>query len=78
MPTVLRAGPFRFFFYAGDGDEPAHIHVEHDDKEAKYWLNSIALERNHSFSRKELNRIRKLVEEHQQDLLESWDEFFNG
>lgn len=30
MPTVLRVGPYRFFFYAGDRSEPAHVHVERD------------------------------------------------
>ncbi|MCO6455665.1 MAG: DUF4160 domain-containing protein [Pirellulaceae bacterium] len=42
MPTVLRVGPYRFFFYAGDGDEPAHVHVERDDSEAKVWLTRFA------------------------------------
>ena len=32
VPTVLRIGPYRFFYYAGDRDEPAHIHVERDEK----------------------------------------------
>lgn len=36
MPTVFRSGPYRFFFYAGDRDEPHHIHVERDDKVAKF------------------------------------------
>jgi hypothetical protein len=43
MPTVLRIGPYRFFFYAGDRDEPPHIHVEREDKIAKCWLNPIRL-----------------------------------
>ncbi len=43
MPTVLRAGPYRFFFFAGDGDEPLHIHIERDDKIAKFWLDPIRL-----------------------------------
>ncbi len=30
------------------------------------------------FRRKEISRIRELVEEHRQQLLESWDEFFRG
>ena len=78
MPTVLRVGPFRFFFYAGDGGEPSHIHVECDDCEAKFWLDPVRLERSRGFSRKEINRIRVLVEEHRQPLLESWNEFFHG
>lgn len=43
MPTVLRIGPSRFFFYAGDGNEPPHVHVERDDGEAKFWLEPIRL-----------------------------------
>ena len=35
MPTILRVGPYRFFFYAGDRDEPEHIHVERDDNVTK-------------------------------------------
>jgi hypothetical protein len=55
---VLRVGPFRFFFHAGDGGEPPHVHVERDDCEAKCWLDPIWLDRSHGFHRKEINRIR--------------------
>jgi hypothetical protein len=78
MPTVFRSGPFRFFFYAGDGGEPPHIHVERDDCEAKFWLDPVRLERSRGLSRKDINRIRKLVERNRRQLLESWNEFFNG
>jgi hypothetical protein len=37
MPTVLRIGPYRFFFFAGDRDEPPHVHIERDDQLAKFW-----------------------------------------
>lgn len=78
MPTVLRSGPYRFFFYAGDADEPPHVHVERDDSEAKFWLEPVRLEYSHGFSRKEINRIRTVVQNHQQELLGSWNEFFHG
>ena len=78
MPTVFRSGPFRFFFYAGDGGEPPHIHVERDDCEAKFWLDPVRLERSDRFSRKEIHAVRELVEKHRQDLLESWNDFFHG
>jgi len=77
MPTVLIEGPYRFFFYAGDQDEPSHVHVERDSSEAKFWLEPIRLERSHGFKAKELNRIEKLILKHHQKLLESWNEFFN-
>ncbi|MFL5342317.1 MAG: DUF4160 domain-containing protein [Gemmataceae bacterium] len=78
MPTALRVGPFRFFFYAGDGSEPPHVHVERDDGEAKFWLDPVRLERSRGFSRKDMNRVRKLIEDNRQFLLEAWNEFFHG
>ena len=78
MPTVLRSGPYRFFFYAGDGGKPPHVHVERGDAEAKFWLDPIRLDRSRGFGRKEINRIRRLVEWNLQELLESWNEFFHG
>lgn len=78
MPTVLQHGPYRFFFYAGDGGEPAHVHVERDNAEAKYWLDPIRLERSHGFRRQDINKIEKIIEKHHEQLMESWDEFFYG
>ena len=77
MPTVLRVGPYRFFFFAGDRSEPPHVHIERDENEAKFWLNSIQLEENLGFSRKEINQIEKIVAEHQAELLGRWHEFFS-
>jgi hypothetical protein len=38
MSTVLRVSGYRFFFFSLEGSEPAHIHIEHGDKLAKFWL----------------------------------------
>jgi len=50
MPTVLRSGPYRFYFYSHEPNEPPHIHVERDDLSAKFWLDPVALARNFGFS----------------------------
>ena len=76
MPTIPRVGPYRFFFYSGDGGEPPHVHVVRDDDEAKFWLDPIRLERSRGFTRRELRDIELLVITHQQDLLEAWNDFF--
>ena len=78
MPTVMRAGPYRFFFYAGDRDEPVHVHVERDDCTAKFWLDPLRLGMSGGFSRRELNGIQRLVIEHREHLVRQWHEFFNG
>ena len=77
MPTVLHVGPYRFFFYASDRDEPAHVHVERDDNVAKFWLDPIRLQSSGGFSRVEINKIAKIVMEHQTRLLEAWSEYFS-
>ncbi|MGA9773862.1 MAG: DUF4160 domain-containing protein [Blastocatellia bacterium] len=78
MPTVLRNGPYRFFFYAGDRDEPPHVHIERDTNIAKFWLEPVRLQNSGGFNRSELNRIQKFVGENRDDLLRSWNEYFNG
>jgi hypothetical protein len=57
MPTVLRSGPYRFFFYSDEGHEPPHIHVEREDKRAKFWLSPVRLHGGAGFGRPELSRI---------------------
>jgi len=77
MPTVLRIGPYRFFFYAGDRNEPPHIHVEHNNNTAKFWLNPVRLERSRGLSRQEINQLERIVEANQAQFLERWNEYFN-
>lgn len=77
MPTVLLKGPYRFFCYSGDRDEPPHIHVERDRNIAKFWLDPVRLHKSGGFNRKEINQIYKLIITNQENLLMSWDEYFN-
>ncbi len=49
MPVVLRIGPYVFFFCSNERQEPAHIHVERDADEAKFWLGPVRLAANHGF-----------------------------
>jgi hypothetical protein len=45
---------------------------------SKFWLDPVRLQWSVGFLAKEINRIEKLILEHQQSLLERWNEFFNG
>ena len=76
MPTVLRIGPYRFFFVSVDREEPPHIHVRRENMTAKFWLDPVALERARGFNRAELNTITRLVDEHHETFIERWYEFF--
>jgi hypothetical protein len=77
MPTVLKIGAYRFFFYANENNEPLHIHIQHERALAKFWLKPVSYARSTGFSAHELSKLNKLVEENQQSLLEAWNEFFS-
>lgn len=77
MPTILKVGPYRFFFYAGDRDEPHHIHVERDDKVAKFRLDPTRLQNSGGFNRFELKQIYSIITENQDALMEAWNEYFS-
>lgn len=78
MPTIKYIGPYRFFFVSLDYGEPPHIHVQRERMVAKFWLEPIALQKTGGFAPKELNRIARLVQEHRNEFLERWYEFFDG
>jgi hypothetical protein len=77
VPTVLRSGPYRFFFYSGDCSEPPHIHAERDDDEAKFWLDPVRLQKSVGFRRREVGRLRELVIENRDLFMGVWDEHCN-
>ena len=76
MPTIMRIGPYRLFFYASDRDKPPHVHVERDDKVAKFWLDPVRLQKSGGFSCSEISRIHKMIEENSVKLKESWYDYF--
>jgi hypothetical protein len=78
LPTILRIGPYRFFFYSADGNEPPHIHVERDAAVAKFWLRPIRLQQSGGLNRSELREIERLIVENLGLLEEAWDDYFGS
>ena len=76
MPTVLRIHGFRFYFYSMEGSEPPHIHVEHGDRVAKFWLEPVSLAESYGFRTHEVNRLRAIVIGHRLSFLEAWNAHF--
>lgn len=79
MPTVLRVGPFRFFFYSDEGDplEPPHVHAVASEKLAKFWLDPVELASSRRMRAGEIRELGKLVEQHRDTLLEAWHAYFD-
>ncbi len=76
MPTVGRIGPYRLFFVSHDRDEPPHVHIQRENRVAKFWLDPVALQQAGGYNRKELGAITALVHKHRDELLERWHDFF--
>jgi hypothetical protein len=74
MPTVLRIGSFRFHFYAGEWNEPAHIHVDAPTGECKFWLDKVRLVWNKGIPKHDVRVIQRLVVEHRDFLKRKYDE----
>lgn len=78
MPTVLIEAGYRFFFYSRENNEPPHIHIEHGDRLAKYWLEPVELASSKRFRAYELSEARSLVIKYRQSFLEAWRDYFNA
>ena len=77
MPTILRLGPYRFYFYSHESGEPPHVHVDRDSLSVKFWLQPVQLARNIGFSPKDLRVIEGIITEHREEMQEKWDGYFN-
>jgi hypothetical protein len=78
MPTILRSGAYRFYFYSHEPDEPPHIHCDRDNLSVKFWLNAVELAKNYGFNDRELRQIESLVKDHQTEFLGAWHEYFGN
>ncbi len=78
MPTILRSGPYRVYFYSHEPGEPPHVHVDREELSAKFWLKSVSVAANFGYSARELNTIEQLIAQNQQRLLRAWNEFFRA
>lgn len=76
MPTILRPGAYRIYFYSHEPNEPPHVHVDRDRDSAKFWLEPVALARNLGFRPNELRNIERIIRENRDQLLEAWHEYF--
>lgn len=75
MPTIQGiSGPYRFYFYSFDCNEPRHIHVRREQMTCKFWLEPLVLAANHGFSPRQLNQIRAIIERELTRIQEAWSE----
>jgi len=76
MPEIFRNGPYRFFFFSNEGNEPIHIHVESGDNYCKFWITPVQLSSNQGFNSKELKDIHELILKNLVTIKECWNDYF--
>jgi len=75
-PTIFRIKGYRFYFLSNE-EERKHVHITCSEGEAKFWLEPLtSLAVYHGLSRRRLNEIQKIVEEHKNEIIKAWDKHF--
>ena len=76
MPTVVREGGCRLYFFSHEPNEPPHVHVDRGDATMKVWLDSLEVAKSRGFRAHEIGGIVALVEANRSLCLEAWHEHF--
>jgi hypothetical protein len=77
-PTILRVKGFRFYFFSRE-ERRAHVHVQHADGEAKFWIDpAVELAANFSLKSQQVTEVQKLIEEHLHEIRDAWAKHFPG
>ena len=65
------------FFFSLEENEPPHLHVRKGGGKAKLWLSPVELVHSRHLNRQELRRAHELTEEHAEEFLKRWQEYFD-
>jgi len=77
-PTIFRYRNYRFYFFSRE-ESRMHVHVISPDGEAKFWLEpKIELAVNKGLGVTELNELKQIVEERQNEIRTSWQQHFKS
>ena len=76
MPTLLRVGSIRLFFYSDERGEPPHVHARQGRCLAKFWLDPVELSYSSRFKPHELRRLERIVAENESRLLAARNDYF--
>ncbi len=79
MPVVFRYKGYRIFFYSNEGNprEPLHVHVQHGQSLAKFWIDpAVSVASNYGLNSSELAELIQVLESRRSLIEETWHEFF--
>jgi len=75
-PTVFHEDGYRYFFFSRE-ESRMHVHITSGDGEAKFWLEpDIELANNYHYSRKHLKKVESFIEDHYDEIISAWKQYF--
>jgi len=74
MPVILITKNLKIYIYPKD-HVPPHVHVVGPDCEARFYILSIECYQSYGFSRKDLKRLSKFLEENIDLLVQAWEDY---
>ncbi len=79
MPTVLFINGWRFFFFADEGNEPVHIHVEKAEKSCKFFIDAEKFDLNKKYSKNmnnsDLKQVKEIIFSNFNYIVDQWEKF---
>ena len=75
---MLRVSGYRFYFFSRE--EPrAHVHVQHADGQAKFWLEpNVELAQNYGLSSRQLAMALRHLKKNLNEIRSAWKAHFGG
>ena len=74
MPLILQINSVKFYVYFNDHGV-AHCHVVKDDCTAVILIKTATCIEVNGFSKKDVNRLEKIVKENTEILLDAWEDY---
>jgi hypothetical protein len=75
-PTLLRIGPYRFFFNSRE-EKRRHVHVATADGTAKFWLEPlVSLATFYKLPPHDLKKVEEIIKEKEHEFRRAWDKHF--
>lgn len=75
MPLILLINHIRFYFFSNE-HEPIHIHVTHAGRSCRVEIGTHKVTQIKGFNEREINKVIKLVKEHEDIFIQKWEEYF--
>ena len=75
-PTVFIYKNYRFLFFSREETRP-HVHITSSEGQAKFWLSpGVELAKSFGYNDKQLNELKSVVVERQNEILDKWKDHF--